>query len=243
MTKTATPRRPRRPAPATAAAPPSIPVDEMGDQRLMIPNLSWEEYVAINDAIVERPSVRMIYCDGRLTLLTESRKHGWASRCLLLLVTAISQGLKIPCEVAGSATFRRRVKRGGVEGDETFYFGANAEVMKGSKDIDLTKQPPPDLVIEIEVSHSADDAVIVWGRLRVPEVWRFDPIALECTFWGRRQDGTYEPRETSLAFPMLTPADVLEQMGLADELGYGEWNERLGRWVRRVIVPRKRKGG
>ena len=135
-------------------------------------------------------------------------------------------------------------RKGGVEGDKTFYFREKAAKMKGPKDIDLNVQPPPDLAIEVEVSHSAEDAVIVWGRLGVAEVWRFDPIAMECTFWGARNpDGTYDQIEHSLALPILTPADVVEQMQLADELGAGEWYAGLGRWVRRVIVPRKRKGG
>ena len=114
--------------------------------------------------------------------------------------------------------------------------------MRGSQDIDLNVQPPPDLAIEVEVSHSADDAVITWGRLGVAEVWRFDPIAMDCSFWSRRSDGTYDRIERSLAFPMLTPEDVVEQMRLADNLGAGEWYSGLGRWVRKVIIPRKRKG-
>jgi Uma2 family endonuclease len=243
MTRTATPRRADRKVAAPAAAAPLVPVDALGDGRFVISGLSWEGYVAINDAVVEHAGLKMIYCDGRLTLLTESRKHGLNSRCLLFLVAALAEGLEITWDVAASATFRRRKKRGGVEGDETFYFGEHAEIMKGSKDIDLNVQPPPDLAIEVEVSHSADDAVIVWGRLGVPEVWRFDPVAWECSFWKRRRNGTYARIDRSVAFPILTPADVVEQMRLADELGMTEWHARLGRWVRKVIVPRTRGGG
>ncbi len=237
------PRRVRRKAATPDAAAAPLLLDALGDQRIVIPNLGWEEYVAINDAIVERPNIRMFYCDGRLTLLTESRKHGWYGERLGQLVAELARVLKVPIEDAASATFRRRAKRRGVEGDKTFYFRENATKMKGSKDIDLDVQPPPDLAIEVEVSHSADDAVIAWGGLGVSEVWRFDPIAMECTFWSRRADGTYDCIKRSLAFPMLTPDDVVEQMRLADELGSGEWYARLGRWVRKVIVPRKRKGG
>jgi Uma2 family endonuclease len=245
MPGSSTARRPdRKVAPcARPAAPAPLLLDALGDQRIVIPELSWEEYIAINDAIVERPNLRMFYCEGRLTLLTESRKHSWYGERLGYLVAELARGLKVPIEDAGSATFRRRAKRGGVEGDKTFYFGEHAAQMKGSKDIDLNVQPPPDLAIEVEVSHSAEDAVITWGRLGVAEVWRFDPIAMECSFWSRRSDGTYARIERSLAFPVLTPNDVLEQMRLADELGMGEWNSGLGRWVRKVIVPRKRKGG
>ncbi len=228
---------------APEAATPPLLVDALGDQRIVIPDLSWEEYVAINDAVVERPGVHMVYCDGRLTLVTESRKHGWSSRRLHTFVVAMARGLKMKWEDAGSATYRRKKKRGGVEGDETFYFGQNAEIMKGSKDIDLDTQPPPDLVIEIEVSHSADDAVIVWGRLKVPEVWRVDPAKETCSFWIRRRNGSYARHDRSLAFPMLAPTQVIEQLRLADELGSSDWEKQLDRWIRKVIVSRKPKGG
>jgi Uma2 family endonuclease len=237
------PRRTGRKAAAPDALAAPLLLDALGDRRIVIPELSWEEYVAINDAIVERPNIRMIYCDGRLTLLTVSRKHGWFGECLSQLVDELARVLKVPIEDAASATFRRRAMKGGVEGDKTFYFRENAAKMKGSKDIDLNVQPPPDLAIEVEVSHSANDAVITWGRLGVSEVWRFDPIAMECSFWSRRSDGIYDRIERGLAFWMLTPNDVIEQMRPADQLGLGEWYDGLGRWVRKVIVPRKRKGG
>jgi Uma2 family endonuclease len=243
MSATLTPRRSRQRVAASTAATAPLLLDALGDQRIVIPDLSWEQYVAINDAVVERPSIKMVYCDGRLTLLTQSRKHSWHSERLGELVIELARVLKVPREDAGSATFRRRAKKGGIEGDKTFYFRENATKMKGSKDIDLNVQPPPDLAIEVEVSHSADDAVLVWGRLGVAEVWRFDPIAMECSFWSRRSDGTYSRIEQSLAFPMLTTADVVEQMRLADQLGSGEWYAGVERWIRKVILPRKRKGG
>jgi Uma2 family endonuclease len=241
MPATSTTRRPRRKVAAPAAATSPLLLDTLGDQRIVIEGLSWEQYVTINDAIVERPNIRMFYCEGRLTLLTESRKHSWYAERLGYLVAELARVLKMLIEDAASATFRRRAKKGGVEGDKTFYFGEHATRMKGSQDIDLNVQPPPDLAIEVEVSHSADDEVIVWGRLGVPQVWRFDPIAMECSFWSRGSDGTYDLIERSLAFPTLTPDDVVEQMRQADELGMGEWYAGLGRWVRKTIVPRGRR--
>jgi len=239
---TSTHHREAREVAAPEAATPPLLVDALGDQRIVIPDLSWEQYVAINDAVVEHPGLRMFYCEGRLTLLTESRRHGFNSRCLFLFVLALAEGLKIPCTVAASATFRRRKRRGGVEGDETFYFGPNAEIMRGGKDIDLETQPPPDLAVEVEVSHSADDAVKAWGCVGVPEVWRFDPTEWTCTFWKRRRNGTYQPITHSLAFPMLAAEDVVGRMKLADEMDLVEWQGRVRRWVRRTIATRARGG-
>jgi Uma2 family endonuclease len=242
MPATTTIRRPRRKVAAPAAAIAPVLVDALGDQRLLIDNLDWSAYVGINDAIVERPNLKMVYCDRRLTLVSKGLRHNRYASRLGCLVNALAAALKMRWEIAASATFRKPEKRVGVEGDGTFYFGPHADIMKGPKDIDLDTQPPPDLAIEVEVSRSADDAVIVWGRLGVPEVWRFDPIAWECSFRGRHRNATYGHREMSLAFPTLKPDDVIEQMRLADELGTGEWYARLPRWVRKVIVPRKRKG-
>lgn len=205
MPAASTTRRPARKVAAPDAAAAPLLVDPLGDQRIVLEDLTWEEYVAISDTIVERPNIRTFYCDGRLTVLTESRKHGWYGERLGELVKELARVLKIRREDAGTATFRRRLKKGGVEGDKTFYFGEHAARMKGAKDIDLNVQPPPDLAIEVEVSHSADDAVIVWGRLCVPEVWRFDAIAMECSFWSRQRDGSYARLDRSLAFPLRSP--------------------------------------
>ena len=162
-----------------------------GDRSIVLPGITWDLYVGLNDSVGERSGVRMIYRDRRLTLLTKSRKHDWYAKRLYLLVIAMSDALGIIREDAGGATYRREDLRVGVEGDETFYFGEHADLMKGAQNIDLAAQPPTDLAIEVEISHSADDAVGVWGLLGVPEIWRFDPITDEFGFWIRRNDGTY----------------------------------------------------
>jgi Uma2 family endonuclease len=226
-----------------SAASTSLPdIDTETDQSFVIRDVSWEGYVALNDALGNRRNLRVFYFDGELTLLTESRKHGWYAERLSQLVVALSEVLRIPWEDAASATFRRRDKNVGVEGDKTFYFYEHAELMEGSRDIDLTVQPPPDLAIEVEISHPADSAMAAWGRLCVAEVWRFDPIAEDFSIWLRRSNGRYVRSKSSAIFPMLTPADLLEQMKLADKVGARRWHSRLRTWVRKVIVPREQGG-
>jgi hypothetical protein len=44
-------------------------------ERMVIEGVSWDAYVALNDSIGERKNPRMIYCAGRLTLVTKSRRH------------------------------------------------------------------------------------------------------------------------------------------------------------------------
>ena len=150
----------------------------------------------------------------------------------------MARGLGIPWEDAGQATYRREKLDAGLEGDKTFYFGEHAVLMRGPLDIDLAVQPPPDLAIEVEVSHSADAALVAWGRLGVPEVWRFQPKSSQFSILVRRDDGSYSQSERSLVFPALSSADVLEQLTRANELGADRWNEQLEAWFSGVIRPR-----
>ena len=79
-------------------------------------------------------------------------------------------GLEVPCVPAGSTTFRRRAKRGGVEGDQTFYLANEAKV-RGKEALRLKVDPPPDLAIEVVWTHDAAAATEVYRRFKVPEVW------------------------------------------------------------------------
>ena len=148
--------------------------------------------------------IRLIYNDGRLIFMGKSRRHERLAESLGHLVLGVAAYLQIDCEPSGEATYRRRQKEAGVEGDRTFHFGSNAERMRGMENYDFEVDPPPDLAIEVEASHRADDAMYAWGRLGVPEVWRFDTATFTCTFWNRREDGTYEQVVRSLFLPGST---------------------------------------
>jgi Uma2 family endonuclease len=213
-----------------------------GEGYFVLDGIDYDGYVAINDAINEGRNIRVVYVDGRVTFLTASRRHEWFSRRLADLVKAVASATGIRWEDAGSATYRRSDQKVGVEGDETFYLGAHAELMRGSINIDLSSQPPPDIAIEVEVSHPADDALLVYGRLGVPEVWRFDVEDWTFSFCLRREDGSYERSSRGSALPWLGATDILDQLRLAEALGANEWSIQLSEWVRTTIVPRMTEG-
>ncbi len=224
----------------TTALPVTRPEPE---QRMILQGVPWDSYVAVNDALGARSDPRMIYCDGSLTFKTRSRLHEWLVNRLGDLVKMVATGCGITWETAGETTFRRRDRETGLEGDTTFYFGANAEHMRGPKNVDLTTDPPPDLAIEVEVSHSAIEALEAWGRLGVPEVWRFNASAWSCTFWNRNEAGAYESVPRSRFLPMLEPAEIADQMRQTQDLGASRWYAQFPEWVRDVLRPRLGGGG
>ena len=70
-------------------------------------------------------------------------------------------------------TFKRRKRRRGLEPDECYWIQSEPMV-RGKDKIDLRRDPPPDLVIEVDWTHSSLDRLAIFAALLVPEVWRFD---------------------------------------------------------------------
>ena len=221
---------------SAAIANPPLADDE---QRIVLNVRSYPAYVAISDAIPERSGLRTRYIDGRLTLLTVSRRHDWLAEAIGRLVIAVADGMEIEWETAGQANFRSESVNVGVEADKTFYLREHAVIMRGPVDIDLTTQPPPDLAVEVEVTHGADDSMRIYGRLGVPEVWRYRAATQTMTFWRLTAEGIYEPTIASVSLAPLMPVDVADQLRLAEHLGSSRWGTRLTAWVRDVLLTRR----
>lgn len=208
------------------------------EPKIVMDRISYAQYEAMNDAISERHDPRMIYAGGRLTLLSPSRLHDWYAGLIDYLIAAVATASEVAWDIAGQATYRRPDREAGVEGDRAYYFGVNAEQMKGPQNIDLSTQPPPDLVVEVEHTHSADDAMVAWGRIGARELWRYDVGRQSISSWSRIEDGSYRPIAQSLFLPIVRPEDVNAQLYLAESLGLGPWYAQLGDWVRQTLLPR-----
>src|SRR5207302_1055731 len=151
------------------------------------------------------------------------------------LIVALTEELGLPIKGGGSVTMRRRRRRRGIEADECFWI-ANAARMAGRRRLDLRTDPPPDLAIEVDVTHSSLDRLAVYAALGVPEVWRLDRDAL--IFHVLNARGAYESAAASRSFPLVTPADLLGFLQQARQAGDENTVVRQFReWVRRRPTP------
>ena len=137
---------------------------------------------------------RMVYLDGSLFLdvsvVSARTPHGTAR---LVRLEVVVEELDIPCIPSGSTTFRRRAKRGGVEGDQTYYL-AN-EARSGARSTSTSRSIRlPTWRSRSSVTHDADAAVEVYRRLKVPEVWVCDQD--ELTILVLQPDGQYAEVES-----------------------------------------------
>jgi len=182
---------------------------------VQIVGADWRTYMRLLRIFAEHPGVRLAYDRGDLEIMSPSLEHDDGGDFLGWLVCAIAEELHLPLKNGGSVTLRSRKRRRGIEPDRCFWI-ANALQMTGKKRLDLRRDPPPDLAIEIGVSHSSLDRLSIYAALRVPEVWRLEGSVL--SFYVLGEVG-YANGPTSLAFPFLTPGDLMPFVIQASEAG------------------------
>ena len=222
---------------ASVSAPVAAPVVAMpGDQFVEWASIGWNGYLAMLRLRGERGVPRMIYLDGNLLLMSPAYPHERLKERLGQFIIEVVAGLDIPCLPAGQTTFRRRSKRGGVEGDHTYYL-TNEARMRGKTAIDLQVDPPPDLAVEAVHSHDARRSVEVDRRLGVPEVWVCDEAELVIRILGA--NGRYARSKTSAAFPFLTAEEIARWIHRSASGSETDWVKEVRRWVAETLRPRR----
>jgi Uma2 family endonuclease len=73
--------------------------------------------------------------------------------------------------------------------------------------IDLRRDPPPDLAIEVVVTHRTIDRLGIYAAFRVSEVWRLKRNALRFLVLDKNE--IYIKATRSRSFPLLTPHNLM----------------------------------
>jgi Uma2 family endonuclease len=201
-------------------------------QRFILDGISWEKYRKVLRLLDDR-HLRITYDRGRLELITLSPQHERLKHLLAFLIVALVEELGWEWASYGSMTFKRRKRRRGLEPDDCFWIQSEP-LVRGKDKIDLRLDPPPDLVLEIEVTHSALDRLSIYAALRIPEVWCFDGQALRVYILG--SDGRYAESPISKAFAFLPLKDMAHFLGLRFQIGNAALVRSFRAWVRDQIA-------
>jgi Uma2 family endonuclease len=192
----------------------------------------WKSYERILQAFDGR-RIRINYDRGRLELMTLSPRHERLRLLMGLLVVALIEELGWEWAGFGSMTFKRPRKQRGLEPDECYWI-QNEPLVRGKDEIDLRKDPPPDLVLEVEVSRTAVNRMGVLAVLGVPEVWRFDGKTIHVHLLGA--DGRYIESSTSRSFPFLPVTQLVRYLNRRKTLGNAALIREFRTWVRDQIA-------
>ncbi len=156
----------------------------------------WETFEALAED--RRGSMpRMTYDEGVLELLSPRRQHENIGSLIGRMVGTYTEVRGIEIQTVASTTFKRRDLKKAFEADESYYV-ERAEQIRDKEEVNLLIDPPPDLVIEVEITSSAIEKMKLFAALGVPEVWRHHGERLEMY---QLRSGKYEPIQTGGALP------------------------------------------
>jgi Uma2 family endonuclease len=186
---------------------PEIPNHREG-QRVVLHNISWQTYQAMLADMGDHRASRLAYDLGVLEITMPSDLHEFIKRLLERIMTTLTEELNLKVRSVGSVTLDREDLEKGVEPDSGFYI-QNASQIRGRK-LDLAINPPPDLVVEVDITSSSTRRLKIYQSLQVPEVWRCTAQALKIK---RLENGEYVDCEFSAAFPMVSRSDLMRFLG------------------------------
>jgi Uma2 family endonuclease len=193
-------------------------------------DVNWDFYRALLRNYDEEPS-RINFNRGTLEIMTLSVEHESYKSVIGMMIGLLALAFNVHVKHGGSSTLKRLAKQKGLEADQCYWI-ANEPIMRTKKRIDLRTDPPPDLVIEIDVMHSVVNREKIYAALGVPEMWVLSSDAHLTAY--TLQDGAWQPIERSASFPFLRVADLnpfVARIGVDDDTSvlanFSDWLQRL----------------
>ena len=197
-------------------------------QRLLLLGESWASYRRLGRCFLDRPAWRITYDHGALEIMTLTHEHEQLVEILAALVKTWTRERGLPLKSGRRTTFRRRDRKRGLEPDGCFWVASELAVRSKNR-IDLRVDPPPDLVIEVDVTHSSLPRLPIYAGLGFPEVWRLDGPVL--AFNLLQADGTYAPTTHSRALAPLASADLARFLQLRGQVDENTIDAQFRAWV------------
>ncbi|MCY7332669.1 MAG: Uma2 family endonuclease [Pseudanabaena sp. CAN_BIN31] len=200
----------------------------LAEQRILLHNVSWETFERLLADIGDRRDSLFHYIDGNLEIMSPLSLHEGSNRFIDDLIRAYADELEIDLRKLGSLLMRIPELKVGCEPDSCYYI-KNEPVIRAQENIIVGQDPPPDLVLEVDITNPSDRRLPIYARLGVPEVWRYDGYSLE---FLALQNGEYNPIEHSLSFPQLPAAIIVEHLQKRLTLGESKALREFRAWVR-----------
>jgi Uma2 family endonuclease len=204
----------------------------VSEQRILLQNVSWQLLEHLVDELGETRSTRITYYQGQLELMTPRWKHEVCHRLLDRCIQVMLEELELDFWLAG-ATMLKRPHMIVAKEPDSCYFIQNEQFIRRKADLDLTRDPSPDLVLDIDINNSSSlNQLILYADLDIPEVWRYGQSKLR---FYQLNHGAYVECDHSPLFDFLTPQKVEDFLTNCEEQGMMRATRELRAWVNSVL--------
>lgn len=198
-----------------------------GGATLRLAGVSWDEYEELLSELGDHAGLRVSYDEGRLQIVSPSAPHEFYKDSIFSLARLLAEVTNTPMETRGSTTYRSRRKAKGAEPDTSFYV-QHAAQMIGNRRMDLEVDPPPDVVLEIDLSSVSVSKFPIYAALGVPEIWLYD--GQQARFYQLTEQ-SYQEMPHSLAFPILTSTVLTDFLAQSKTSGQSAALAAFRQWL------------
>jgi len=201
------------------------------EQRVVLRNISWQTFETMLAEMGNDRASRMAYDRGTLEIMTPLFPHEYWNRLIERLIFVLGEELNLEIFPAGSTTLKREDLRRGAEPDSSYYIH-NEAVVRNKIAIDLNNDPPPDLVVEVDLTSSSLDRFQIYASLGVPELWHYDEGVLHIY---QLQQGEYVECNNSPTFAQLPLIEIPRFLEESLRIGVMGMTRIFRNWVREQI--------
>lgn len=215
---------------STITKPNNItPETTLAEQRVVFHNISWQNYQQILAALGQNRSSRLIYDQGTLEITMPLEEHESATRLIELFIRILVEEMGLKIKTMGSTTLNRDDLQRSAEADNCYYIQNQPKVV--GKKVDLNQDPPPDLIVEIDITHTDINKLKFYASMGVPEFWRYNG-----EIWRiyQLQDHQYIELEKSPTFSQI-PKEQLYQFLRDCQIDEVQASKKFRAWVQQEI--------
>ncbi|NEQ69953.1 MAG: Uma2 family endonuclease [Symploca sp. SIO2D2] len=208
----------------------SQPVPQpVGEKRFLFRSLDWQRYQMLRETLSRDRNIRFIYMQGTLEVTMPLEIHEFSARLIekFIWILVVELGMKV--KTMGSTTLDKEELDKSAEPDDAYYI-QNQPLVAG-RDVDLERDPPPDLVVEVDITHTDINKLQLYAALGIPEFWRYNG---EVWRIYSLHDGEYQEVEVSPTFSLVPKVKLYEFLATArqDEV---EAELALREWLRSFV--------
>jgi Uncharacterized protein conserved in cyanobacteria len=135
-------------------------IEILPGQRLCLHYIDWDKFEEILEALGDRRTSRIAYYQHTLEIRMPLPEHERIKCLLSYLLVELLDYLGMEWESLGSTTYKKRKDLAGIEPDDCFYI-QNYRSAVGMLRVDLDRDPPPDLAIEVDLTSKHKSAPIL----------------------------------------------------------------------------------
>ncbi len=89
--------------------------------------------------------------------------------------------------------------------------------------------PPPDLILEVDITHTDINKNQLYQEMKVPKFWRYNGKFLTIYLLNENQ---YQESETSPTFPLVTKSKIYEFLAQCNTQGETQTKRSFRTWLR-----------